>query len=183
MSYRMRQMHWEDLEQVKEIDRLCFPTMMPPTNYKTEMINPMAHYIVAYDAARIEIPSSQPCSPLILGFAGIWLMAGEVHIINLAVRPEYQHQGIGELLLNGVIQQSLGLKAILITLEVRVSNIKAQNLYRKYGFTLRGIRHAYYIDNREDAIIMTWIIWKELNFRQTGLAQASVQTKMGNKSR
>lgn len=165
MSYRMRQMHWEDLEQVKEIDRLCFPTMMPPTNYKTEMINPMAHYIVAYDAARIEIPSSQPCSPLILGFAGIWLMAGEVHIINLAVRPEYRHQGIGELLLNGIIQQSLELKAILITLEVRVSNLTAQNLYRKYGFTLRGIRHAYYTDNREDAGIMTLDNMEKIEFQ------------------
>ena len=50
---------------------------------------------------------------------------------------------------------SVELKAILITLEVRVSNLAAQALYSKYGFSQRGVRHAYYLDNREDAVIMT----------------------------
>jgi ribosomal-protein-alanine N-acetyltransferase len=156
MAYRVRKMRWEDIEPVKEIDHMCFPSMMPPTSYKTELINPMAHYIVAYDDSfLLGSDSLKSYIPLVLGFAGLWLMAGEAHIINLAVRPEYQHQGIGELLLNCLIETSMELKADLITLEVRVSNLSAQRLYNKYGFTHRGLRHAYYIDNREDAVIMT----------------------------
>ena len=45
--------------------------------------------------------------------------------------------------------------ADVLTLEVRVSNQLAQNLYKKYGFTIKGLRKAYYTDNREDAYIMT----------------------------
>lgn len=151
MAYRIRPMSREDIEQVKEIDLLCFPTMMPPTSYQTELINPMAHYIVAYDDARL--PDSAP--PLILGFAGLWLMAGEAHIINLAVRPEHRRRGIGELLLISLLETVLELKAGFITLEVRPSNQSAQGMYAKYGFTKRGVRRAYYTDNGEDAVIMT----------------------------
>jgi ribosomal-protein-alanine N-acetyltransferase len=102
----------------------------------------------------VEDSSGNP-NPLILGFIGLWYMASEVHVINLAVHPDYRHRGIGELLLISAIELSVELKAILVTLEVRVSNLTAQALYSKYGFSERGIRHAYYLDDREDAAIMT----------------------------
>ena len=63
--------------------------------------------------------------------------------------------GVGELLLIAAIEQALEHKADHLTLEVRVSNHVAQNLYAKYGFTRRGLRKGYYADNREDALIMT----------------------------
>ncbi len=182
MSYRVRKMRWEDIEPVKEIDHLCFPTMLPPTNYKTELINPMAHYIVAYDddSLRIEAPLLQPYRPLILGFGGIWFMAGEAHIINLAVRPGYQRQGIGELLLNGLIEKSLELKAALVTLEARVSNFSAQRLYTKYGFSQRGLRRAYYTDNREDALIMTLDNMNQAEFQKSwAVLKQQFQKKWG----
>jgi len=156
MTYRVRKMRWEDVEQVWGIDLTCFPTMLPPTNYKTEFINPMAHYLVVYDDAQQTIEDASGNQNVrILGFIGLWYMASEVHIINLAVHPDYRREGIGELLLIHGIELSVELKAILITLEVRVSNLAAQALYAKYGFTQRGVRHAYYLDNREDAVIMT----------------------------
>ena len=130
--------------------------MLPPTNYKTEFINPMAHYLAAYDDSQLAVmndPENQ--NQLVVGFIGLWYMASEMHVINLAVHPDYRHKGIGELLLIQAIELSTELKAILITLEVRVSNLAAQELYSKYGFSERGIRHAYYLDNREDAVIMT----------------------------
>jgi ribosomal-protein-alanine N-acetyltransferase len=156
MTYRVRKMRWEDIEQVLGIDLLCFPTMLPPPNYKTEFVNPMAHYLVACDDSNLDDaqnPENQKQS--ILGFIGLWYMADEIHVINLAVHPDFRHQGIGELLLIHAIELSIQLKAILITLEVRVSNLEAQALYTKYGFSERGIRRAYYLDNREDAVIMT----------------------------
>jgi ribosomal-protein-alanine N-acetyltransferase len=149
-------MRWEDVEQVRGIDLTCFPTMLPPTNYKTEFINPMAHYLVAYDDVPTTVEDSLDVPHVqILGFIGLWFMASEMHVINLAVHPDYRHKGIGELLLIHAIELSVDLKAILITLEVRVSNLAAQALYSKYGFSERGIRHAYYLDDREDALIMT----------------------------
>lgn len=156
MTYRVRKMRWEDVEQVRGIDLVCFPAMLPPTNYKTEFINPLAHYLVAYDDSQLAAmhdPENQ--NQLVVGFIGLWYMASEMHIINLAVHPDYRRKGIGELLLIHAIELSIELKAILITLEVRVSNLLAQELYSKYGFSERGIRHAYYLDNREDAVIMT----------------------------
>ena len=71
------------------------------------------------------------------------------------MHPDYRHKGIGELLLIYAIELSVELKAILITLEVRVSNLAAQVLYSKYGFSQRGTRRAYYLDDREDATITT----------------------------
>jgi len=91
----------------------------------------------------------------IIGFAGCWLMADEAHIINLAVRKIHHHQGIGELLLIAIIDLATRLKARIITLEARVSNTAAVNLYSKYGFVEVGLRRAYYVDNKEDAILMS----------------------------
>jgi ribosomal-protein-alanine N-acetyltransferase len=156
MTYRVRKMRWEDIEQVRGIDLVCFPTMLPPTNYKTEFINPMAHYLVAYDDSQLaDGESSERRDHPIVGFIGLWYMADEIHVINLAVHPDFRQQGIGELLLIHAIELSIKLKAILITLEVRVSNLSAQALYSKFGFSERGVRRAYYLDNREDAVIMT----------------------------
>jgi len=91
----------------------------------------------------------------IIGFAGFWIMADEAHIINLAVRERHRHRGIGELLLIATIDLASQLNARIITLEVRASNTAAVNLYGKYGFIQVGLRRAYYVDNKEDAILMS----------------------------
>ena len=91
----------------------------------------------------------------IAGFAGFWIMAGEAHITNIAVRERYRRQGIGELLLISMIDLATGLNARLVTLEVRASNTVAQSLYYKCGFTQVGLRRSYYTDNKEDAVLMS----------------------------
>lgn len=102
---------------------------------------------------------STPLSPngreYVVGFVGMWMLTDEVHITNIAVSDSYKRQGIGELLLISIIELATELKARLITLEVRVSNTIAQNLYRKYGFTNVGIRRGYYSDNYEDGLLMS----------------------------
>ena len=92
---------------------------------------------------------------LIVGFLGTWRMVKEAHIVSVGVRKRYRGQGIGELLLRGAIEQAKALGAEVVTLEVRPSNQVAISLYKKYGFTERGLRKGYYADNREDALIMT----------------------------
>ncbi len=91
----------------------------------------------------------------ILGFVGIWFMANEAHIANIAVREAYRQRGVGELLLISVIKLAIEHNARFITLEVRFTNKAAQALYKKYGFVDVGTRRAYYTDNREDALLMT----------------------------
>ena len=97
----------------------------------------------------------EPGQTFIAGFLGVWYMTDEAHIVSVGVRTELRGQGIGELLLIGAIEQAMERKARTVTLEVRVSNYVAQNLYKKYGFQNMGVRKGYYTDNREDALIMT----------------------------
>lgn len=93
----------------------------------------------------------------VVGYAGLWLMVDEAHITTIAVAPSHQGQSVGELLFLSMIDQALEMKAIWLTLEVRVSNTVAQALYRKYGLKEAGRRRRYYSDNGEDAFIM----WSE----------------------
>jgi len=172
-------MRKEDLSQVAEIDREAFPTQWPPPNYRHELELPLAHYLVALEetGTTLEYPkpentpvspvsllkklfgrkgtSAKPAGQYIVGFAGIWVMADEAHITNIAVRKQYQHRRIGELLLISLIDLASQLSAGIMTLEVRVSNSIAQNLYTKYGFRQVGVRPGYYLDNREDGMLMS----------------------------
>ena len=91
----------------------------------------------------------------VVGYAGLWMMVNEAHVTTIAVAPEYQGHGLGELLLLSLIDKSIELGAYCVTLEVRVSNYVAQSLYRKYTFRETGMRRRYYSDNGEDAHIMT----------------------------
>ena len=195
MVYAIRRMEKEDLHQVAEIDREVFPTQWPPPNYRQELNNKIAHYIVAYDTNKknpLPAPKANSVPPgflarftpwrkrdekreresllyrsqYIIGFSGIWMMVGESHITNIAVRERYQRQGIGELLLIATIDLSIEQKAESMTLEVRESNKIAQNLYGKYGFAQTGLRRGYYLDNREDAIIMSTETMKSPTFQE-----------------
>ena len=91
----------------------------------------------------------------VVGYSGLWLMVNEAHVTTIAVAPEYQGRGLGELLLISLIDKAIELNALCLTLEVRVSNHVAQSLYRKYTFRETGLRRRYYSDNGEDAHIMT----------------------------
>lgn len=100
-------------------------------------------------------PSWRPGEDFIAGFVGVWHVADEAHIVSIGVRTEYRGLGLGEALLLSAIERAIESDMRHVTLEVRVSNHVAQNLYKKYGFAERGLRKGYYTDNREDALIMT----------------------------
>ena len=86
----------------------------------------------------------------------MWIILDECHITNIAVLPGYRGKKIGEQLMYHMMRVMMAMGAKRATLEVRVSNIVAQNLYRKFGFMNGGIRKAYYTDNNEDALVM-WV--------------------------
>lgn len=194
MSCLIRLMSKEDIQQVSAIDREAFPTMWPPVNFQHELTNRLAHYIVACDGRRpVTNPEPQPAIQLVpvrsflgfklpfknkskvagpavvehvVGFVGMWIMVDEAHIINIAVREAFRGKGIGELLLISSIDMANKLKATVVTLEVRLSNTVAQNLYTKYGFNNTGVRKKYYTDNNEDALIMTTDIITSKSFQE-----------------
>lgn len=93
----------------------------------------------------------------VVGYAGLWLMVDEGHVTTIGMHPDHRGQGAGELLFLGLADIADEIKATRITLEVRVSNVSAQALYRKYGLEIAGVRKRYYSDNGEDAYIM----WSE----------------------
>ena len=93
-------------------------------------------------------------APAILGFAGLWLMFDEAHITTIGVKRSMRGRGLGELMLVHLIDQAREMGAKRLTLEVRVSNNVAQELYRKYTFKEEGVRKRYYSDDGEDALIM-----------------------------
>lgn len=90
----------------------------------------------------------------IVGYAGVWLMVDEAHVTTIGVHPDHRGRGAGELLFLGLVDIAEQMRALRMTLEVRVSNTGAQALYRKYGFENAGVRKRYYSDNGEDAYIM-----------------------------
>ena len=114
-----------------------------------EVENPLAKYVIAQDLSTEEI----------IGYAGVWIVAGEGDITNIAVNPSYRKQGIASNILKKLFEVCKENNCSDITLEVRVSNIPAQNLYKKFNFKEEGIRKKYYSDNGEDAMIM----WKRDN--------------------
>ena len=164
-------MDWDDLDQVAAMEREAFPTLWPPTSYRRALKHHMAEYLVCvHEGEYVAVERkprglarlfrrNKPASPvtrqLLLGFVGIWFMAGDAHIVAIAVREDRRRLGLGELLLIGAIELSMARGAQVVTLEARVSNEAAKALYAKYGFDEVGLRRGYYADNREDAVIMT----------------------------
>ena len=89
-----------------------------------------------------------------LGYLGAWLIFEEAHVTTIAVKEEYQKQGIANILMMTLIDECYKNMVKYITLEVRVSNVPALGLYAKWGFKDIGVRKGYYQDNNEDALIM-----------------------------
>lgn len=149
--YWLRPMVLPDLPEVREIDRLSFPTPARTGLFEHELEqNNIAHYLVL---GRMEEKDGR-INPII-GFTGFWLIADEIHVSTIATHPQWRGHGLGELLLLALLLESYDHPATMVTLEVRRSNTVAQGLYRKYQFEEVGTRPRYYRDTGEDALLMT----------------------------
>ena len=141
-----RKMTPDDVEAVYAIELATFPSPWTLDSFHYEMReNQFAHYTVAVnDAGKI------------IGFCGMWIVIDSAQITNVAVLPEARGLGIGEALMREAMKVAKEGGADIMSLEVRVSNTVAQNLYRKLEFQDGGIRKGYYTDNGEDALVM-WV--------------------------
>lgn len=148
-SISYRKMTVEDIDAVLKIEQEAFSLPWTYDAFVQEMTtNLHAYYVVA------ETNDKQ-----IVGFCGMWLVIDESHITNVAVTEKVKGQGIGEGLMREAIRVSKEHEVVVMTLEVRVNNTIAQNLYRKLDFQNGGIRRGYYTDTNEDALVM-WVEFK-----------------------
>lgn len=142
-----RSMKLNDIDTICAIEKESFTTPWSSGAFYNELVNNhFAHYMV------------MECGREIAGYAGMWLIMDEAHITNIAVRTKYRGRKLGQQLVEELMKTASFMGASKITLEVRVSNDVAKNLYVKMGFRSVGIRKGYYTDNQEDAMIM----WADL---------------------
>lgn len=150
MNYSLRPMLMEDIPQIIAIEKQSFPTPWSAYAFTCELCdNEFAYYLVL-------TAENDPSN--VVGYGGMWIIIDEAHITNIAVSPEYRGRMLGEHLMTGLMELAISKKVERMTLEVRVSNDRAQRLYKRLGFKPAGIRPGYYIDTNEDALIM----WREL---------------------
>lgn len=134
----------EDVPAVAALDQISFSLPWPERAFHFEVTsNPAARCWVAEVDGRIA------------GMIVSWLLVDEVHVATIATHPEFRRQGIAQKLLIHTLRYTSGEGAVSSFLEVRESNLAAQEMYRKFGYEDTGRRKRYYKDNGEDAILMT----------------------------
>ncbi len=145
IDYVVFDMDLSHIDDVIIIENLSFKTPWKKEDFVTELTrNICARYKVLIIDNRV------------VCYGGMWVLLDEAHITNIAVHPEYRGIGLGNVIVEQLIKESKKNNISSMTLEVRMNNISALNLYKKYGFIEEAVRKNYYQDTGEDAIIM----WK-----------------------
>jgi [ribosomal protein S18]-alanine N-acetyltransferase len=143
-SLALDRMRPEDLDEVLAIERVSFTMPWSRGAFLYEMQqNRVARCWVARDD-----------DGHVSGYLCLWEVADEVHITNVAVRPNARRRGIARTLLSSVLDNARARAFKVVVLEVRPSNHHALTLYESFGFRVVGRRHGYYYDTGEDALVM-----------------------------
>ncbi len=129
-----------DVVEIARIEKLSFKTPWSEEMISSEMKEPISRFVVAITGNHV------------IGYYGYLHVMDELHILNIAVDPDYRRKGIGSALMKNLLGESKTLSARAITLEVRESNTAAVHLYERAGFQLAGVRPHYYTD-KENALI------------------------------
>ncbi|GBD25754.1 Ribosomal-protein-alanine acetyltransferase [bacterium HR30] len=140
---RLEPMCEDDLGAVIEIERQSFSEPWSVGLFRHELRLPFSRCLVARGDNRA-----------VVGYVCWWLVGDEVHLLNLAVHPQYRRRGIGRALLEVVLESARQAGARLVTLEVHHDNEAAQGLYSAHGFVQTGLRRNYYAPGRH-AVVMT----------------------------
>jgi [ribosomal protein S18]-alanine N-acetyltransferase len=142
----------EQLHQVVELDQLSLGGLWCLDSYQKELESPNSVLLVL-SSQNLRRDGSISGEKL-LGLGCFWSILEEAHITILMVHPDFQGQGLGQLLLWGLLNYAVQKNLERATLEVRTSNGIALSLYEKFGFKTAGRRRGYYQDTGEDAFIL-----------------------------
>jgi len=140
--FQIDEVKLHDLDEIVAIENMSFPTPWPRHVFDLELKSSRSFKRVS------RVNGS------VVGYLVAWKIYDEVHILNVAVHPDYRRRGIGQSLLDYCINffSSKGVRSAI--LEVRNMNGDARRLYEKMGFRSVGVRRGYYTDTGEDAIVM-----------------------------
>lgn len=140
MIHKMTDGH---LQQVVAIEERVFTSGWPKSEYEYELHdNPYASLYVVQKNNKV------------VGYFDLWVMYEKAEIANIAVHPDYMQKGYGQLMMDTLLKKSIEAGCETISLEVRMSNIAAIQLYKKNGFIEVNVRKNYYSDNGESAYLM-----------------------------
>jgi len=141
----IRYMKLSDVDAVHALEIKCFTTPWSRDSFEQELTsNKLARYMV------LSVDDE------IVAYGGFWIIVDEAHITNIAVNPDKRRLGLGNRLVQGMLDEIEKMDLVNVTLEVRDSNLAARKLYAGFGFADAGRRPNYYQEPKEDAIIM-WL--------------------------
>lgn len=145
MQLAIETMTSADLPEVMEIERLSFNSPWSQGLFLHELKVPFS---------RVRVMRLANNGRKLVGYVCWWVVGPEVHLLNLAVHPDYRRSGLGRTLLELVLGDAGAVHAESVSLEVETDNARAQSLYRSYGFEECGLRKNYY-GRGQHALIMT----------------------------
>lgn len=135
---------YEHLDDILRIEKQCFSMPWTREQLASQMSDDMHIFLAAEDE-----------NGKAVGYVGLMYVLDEGYISNVAVSPDRRREGIADMLLDKLRSEAEARKLGFLTLEVRLSNAPAQNLYKKHGYVEVGRRRNYYSLPREDAVLMT----------------------------
>lgn len=138
------------IDAIEEIEKQCFSVPWTREMLIKQLSDDMHIFLAALNDSGEAV-----------GYVGLMYVLDEGYISNVAVSPEWRRRGIGDMLIEELLRMARAKKLSFVTLEVRESNLTAQALYRKHGFTEVGRRKKYYDRPTEDAILMTRFLSEE----------------------
>ena len=137
----VRELSVDDLDEIVKIEQEIYKDVWTKEAYLRDLENDIAYnYVLEHQG-------------VIVGYYGFWVMFDNVDITKVSVRKEFQGMGLSKILLQDFFERIKNLDINTVTLEVRVSNTRAINLYKSFGFDEIFIRKNYY-DDGEDAYIL-----------------------------
>ena len=137
-----------DIETVEAIEAVAHPTPWSRAIFERELQLDWSHLWV------VEAPNGEGA----VGFLVFWTIHDEVHILNVAVHPDFRRRGIASRVIARLRARAEELGFAFITLEVREHNKPAIRLYESMGFEVTGRREEYYADTGEAALLMHRLI-------------------------
>lgn len=139
----------QQISEIVALDKLCFGGLWSEAGYLREVKSPNSSLLALSIRESPAVESSK-----IIGIGCLWSIVEEAHITLLGVHPDYQKQGLGQLLLCTLLQEALHRGLKWATLEVKADNDRAITLYQKFGFQIIGKRKGYYQPEGKDALIL-----------------------------
>ncbi len=130
------------VSQIAQLEKRCFTDPWSEKSIASELENPLSLWLVAVDGGQL------------IGYVGSQTVLGETDMMNLAVAPEARRHGTGRSLVLALVNALTEKGSHSLMLEVRVSNTPARTLYESLGFSQVGRRPKYYVNPREDALIL-----------------------------